>query len=106
MKKLSFLLMVAAVLLSDVMCAVVAYAYRDMLCGIAHSCYSAPASVAFLYAIPFGIGIILCTAAAYILYRRASRYQDGRLRRLRTVSAASAITRMAASRPMTSRGVI
>lgn len=72
MKKLSLLLMAAAVLLSDVMCAVVAYAYRDMLCGIAHSCYSAPASVAFLYAIPFGIGIILCTAAAYILYRRAS----------------------------------
>lgn len=56
MRKLSHLFSAVAILLSDVMCAVVAFGYRDMLCGIEHSCYSAPASVAFLYAIPFGIG--------------------------------------------------
>ena len=51
MKKAAVAFVVIAVLLSDIMCAVVAYAYRDMLCGIAHLGYSAPASVAFLYAI-------------------------------------------------------
>ena len=49
-----------AILLSNAMCATVAYAYRDMLCGIAHGGYSAPASVSLLYAIPFILGIALC----------------------------------------------
>ena len=56
MGKLSHLFSAVAILLSDVMCAVVAFGYRDMLCGIEHSCYSAPASVAFLYAIPLASG--------------------------------------------------
>ena len=47
MKTWSIVFAALAVLLSDVMCAVVAYLYRDMLCGIAHDCYSAPAGVAF-----------------------------------------------------------
>lgn len=71
MKKLSYLFVIIAVLLSDIMCAVVAFHYRDMLCGIEHSCYSAPASVAFLYAIPFAVGIIICAAAAYMLHRKS-----------------------------------
>ena len=71
MKKLSYLFIALAVLLSDAMCAVVAFSYRDMLCGIEHSCYSAPASVAFLYAIPFGVAIIVCIALAYIFRRKA-----------------------------------
>lgn len=70
MKKLSYLFVAIAILLSDIMCAVVAFNYRDMLCGIEHSSYSAPASVAFLYAIPFGIGIIICVAAAYTLHKK------------------------------------
>ena len=32
--------------------------YKDMLCGIEHLGYSAPASIAFLYSIPFLLGII------------------------------------------------
>ena len=44
MKKLSYLFIAIAILLSDIMCAVVAFNYRDMICGIEHSCYSAPAS--------------------------------------------------------------
>lgn len=72
MWKLSHLFSAVAILLSDVMCAVVAFGYRDMLCGIEHSCYSAPASVAFLYAIPFGIGIAVCSLVAYILHKRSS----------------------------------
>lgn len=71
MKKLSYLFIVVAILLSDIMCAVVAFNYRDMLCGMEHSSYSAPASVAFLSAIPFGIGIIICAAVAYTLHKKA-----------------------------------
>ena len=59
MKKLSYLFIAIAILLSNIMCSVVAFNYRDMLCGIEHLGYSAPASVAFLSAIPFGIGIII-----------------------------------------------
>lgn len=71
MKKLSYLFLALAVALSDMMCLVVAYYYRDMLCGIEHSGYSAPAGAAFLYAIPFGVGILLCGGAAYILHKNA-----------------------------------
>lgn len=71
MKKLYIVFLVAAILLSDIMCAVVAYSYRDMLCAIAHSCASAPASVAFFCAVPFALGIAICLAAAYILHKKA-----------------------------------
>ena len=71
MKKVSNLLFVAALVLSHLMCIVVAYNYSDMLCGIQHSCYSAPASVAFLGIIPYGLGIIVCVLLAYLLRRKA-----------------------------------
>ena len=64
MKKLNYLFIVIAILLSDIMCFVVAYNYRDMLCGIEHAGYSAPASVAFICAIPFLVGIISCIVLA------------------------------------------
>ena len=64
MKKLSYLFTALAIVLSDIMCFVVAYNYRDMLCGIEHAGYSAPASTAFLYAIPFVVGIIVCAVLA------------------------------------------
>ena len=71
MKKLSHLFIAIAVLLSNIMCAVVAFNYRGMLCGIEHLCYSAPAGVAFLSAIPFGIGIIICAVIAYTLHKKS-----------------------------------
>ena len=71
MKKVSNLLFVAALVLSHLMCIVVAYNYRDMLCGIQHSCYSAPAWGAFLGIIPYGLGIIVCVLLAYLLRRKA-----------------------------------
>jgi len=64
---------VIAVLLSDIMCAFVAFAYRDMLCGIEHLGYSAPAGAAFLYAIPFVIGIIACVVMAVIFYMKSKK---------------------------------
>ena len=72
MKNLAYILLALAVVLSDVMCAVVGYAYRDMLCGIEHGCYSAPAGTAFLYAIPFVIGIVLCVILAYVFFRKVA----------------------------------
>lgn len=71
MKKLSNLLLVAALILSHLMCVVVAYNYRDMLCCIEHELCSAPAWVAFLYTIPFGIGIIVCVVLAFLFRRKA-----------------------------------
>ena len=73
MKKASIVLIVIAVLLSDLMCAVVAYVYCDMLCGIEYMGYSAPANVAFLYAIPFLIAIVICIVLAVIFYRKAKK---------------------------------
>ena len=68
MKKLSYLFTALAILLSDIMCFVVAYNYRAMLCGIEHAGYSAPASVAFLYAIPFLLVIIVCAILAVVFH--------------------------------------
>ena len=61
--------MVAALILSHIMCFVVAWNYRNMLCGIAHSCYSAPAETAFLIAIPYAAGIIICGFLVYIFHK-------------------------------------
>lgn len=71
--RLSRVFALLAILLSNVMCAVVAWSYCDMLWGIRVSCYSAPASVAFLYAIPFLAGIFLCAAASALLHKHAAR---------------------------------
>ena len=53
MKALSRTFAVLAILLSDVMCAAVAFNYCDMLWGIRYASYSAPASTAFLLVIPY-----------------------------------------------------
>lgn len=52
MKALSCTFAALAILLSDVMCATVAFNYCDMLWGIRYASYSAPASTAFLLVIP------------------------------------------------------
>ena len=71
MKKLSYLFTALAILLSNIMCAVVAYSYRDMLCCIKHYGCSAPAYVAFVYAIPFLVGIIVCVVLAIVFYKKS-----------------------------------
>ena len=69
MKKLQHLFNVLALILSHLMCFVVAWNYRDMLCGIAHSGYSAPAEIAFLTAIPYAAGIMICGFLVYIFHK-------------------------------------
>ena len=71
MKKLSAGFWILAVLLSDVMCAVVAFNYCDMLWGIKYAGYSAPADTAFIIAIPFAAAIAVCVALALFFRKRA-----------------------------------
>lgn len=71
MKKLSVLFAALAVLLWGAMCAVVARNYGAMLHGIEYHGYSAPASVAFLYAIPFVVAIAVCTVLAIVFHKRS-----------------------------------
>lgn len=69
-QSLSYLFAALAVLLSNVMCAAVAYSYCNMQWGIRYSGYSAPASVAFLLCIPYGAGIVICASAACFFDRK------------------------------------
>ena len=71
MKQLSRLFAALAVLLWGAMCAVVAWNYSTMLHGIEHHGYSAPASIAFFYAIPFVIGIAVCVVLAIVLHKKS-----------------------------------
>ena len=52
MKALSCTFAALAILLSDVMCAAVAFNYCNMLWGIRYASYSAPASTCLLYTSP------------------------------------------------------
>ena len=70
MKKLSTIFAVLAILLSDVMCAVVAYNYCALEWGGKYEAWSAPASTALLLAIPYAIGIIICVVLAIIFKRK------------------------------------
>ncbi len=71
MKKLSTLFAALTVLLSDVMCAVVAYNYCDLLWGAKYAGYSAPASTAFLVAVPYAVAIAVCAVLAFVFRKRA-----------------------------------
>lgn len=69
-KILSWIFIAAVVLLSDVMCAAVAFQYCDMLWCIQYQGFSAPASTAFLLAIPFAIGIVVCALLAWFFHKK------------------------------------
>lgn len=69
-QSLAYLFAALAVLLSNVMCAAVAYGYCDMQWGIRYGGCSAPASVAFLLCIPYGAGTVICAGAAWFFHRK------------------------------------
>ena len=79
MKALSCTFAALAILLSDVMCAVVAFNYCDMLWGIRYASYSAPASTAFLLIIPYAVAPPLGQQVA----RRKAQRRDAPLQLLR-----------------------
>jgi|GEM_PF-873213 len=72
-KKITITLRILAILLSNIMCALIAYHYRAILCCGEHGGCSAPASIAFFYAIPFSIAILLCLIPAEILRRKGKK---------------------------------
>ena len=80
MKKLSTIFAVLAILLSDVMCAVVAYNYCALEWGGKYEAWSAPASTALLLAIPYAIGIIICVVLAIIFKRKYMQIKKMRTR--------------------------
>ena len=61
---------VGAVLLSDIMCAFVAYNYCNLLWGGQYAGYSSPASTAFVYVIPYAIGIIVSVVLAIVFRKK------------------------------------
>lgn len=67
----------AAILLSDIMCAVVAFNWAKML----DATTSAPASVSLIYAIPFCIGIAVCVILAAVFSRKAAQHNAASGRR-------------------------
>ena len=71
MKKPGHLFAFLAIVLSHIMCIVVAYNYRDALCAIEHGGFSAPAEIVFLYAVPFVIGIVVCIVLAAVFYKKS-----------------------------------
>ena len=71
---LSHIFVALAILLSNAMCATVAYNYCNMQWGIRYAAYSAPASVAFLFIIPYGIGILVCAILAWFFSKRAENH--------------------------------
>lgn len=69
-KYLSYIFMALAILMSNVMCAAVAYNYCNMQWGIRYEGYSAPANVAFLLVIPYAVGIVICVILACFLNKK------------------------------------
>lgn len=63
---------VIAIILSNIMCANVAFEYCNMLWGIKYEGYSAPANVAFLLNIPYFIGILICIILSYVFWRKSN----------------------------------
>lgn len=70
MKRLPLIFVSLALVLSHLMCVVVASNYTSMLCAIEHQGFSAPASTAFIYAVPFIIGIAICIALALFFKKK------------------------------------
>lgn len=73
MRKLSRVLILFALVLSHIMCVVVTYNYRGLICSIEHQGFSAPAQTAFFLAVPFAVGISLCLVFAYLIKNFNSR---------------------------------
>lgn len=71
MKILSAVFWILVVLFSNIMSAAAAYNYCDMLWGIKYAGCSAPASTAFLTAVPYAAGAVICVVLAVVFGRKA-----------------------------------
>ena len=71
MKNLKILFISLTLVLSHLACMIVAYNYRDILCGMEHAGYSAPPELALIYGIPFALGAGICALLAFYFHRRS-----------------------------------
>lgn len=71
-KLLSMAFFFITLVLSHYMCAVIAFNYCNMFYLAKYEGFSAPPDTAFLFSIPYLIGILVCLTIA-ILLRRKSR---------------------------------
>ena len=78
-KYLSYIFIALAILLSNVMCATVAYNYCNMQWGIRYEGYSAPANVAFLFIIPYAVGIVICIILAWFFNKKQTNSMRNKL---------------------------
>lgn len=71
----------ATILLSNIMCIKVSYIYCTIQWAGKYEGWSAPPTVAFLYAAPFVIGIIFFITLSWIFHKRAActKGNDGRI---------------------------
>ncbi len=65
-----------AVMISNIMCAAVAYNYCSLQWSAVYEGSSAPPSVAFLFALPFLAGIILCMLSAWFFHKKSKHQGD------------------------------
>ena len=72
-KALRNIFTVIALILSHTMCAVVAFEYCNNLWSIEYKGFSAPADVAFINVIPYGVGIIICVVLALVFNSKARK---------------------------------
>lgn len=75
---LQYLFAAFAVLLSDMMCATVAYNYCSLQWGALYKGSSAPPVIAFLFAIPYLAGMVLCTILAYFFCKKSKTQGDSK----------------------------
>jgi hypothetical protein len=71
LKIISAVFITAAIILSDIMCANVAFEYCNMLWGIKYAGYSAPVNAAFLIAVPYIVGILICIILSNVFWRKS-----------------------------------
>ena len=73
LKSLRLLFTILAILLSDALCAAVAYSYCNLQWAARCQGASAPPETAFVLAIPFAAGILLCLGLAGAFHCRVKR---------------------------------
>lgn len=77
MNRLRNVFIALALITSHVMCADVAYQYRQMVCGVEHMAYSAPPEIVFLAIIPYLIVITI-----FIILAIKSNKKEAKSKRL------------------------
>lgn len=67
---LSNLFLILAILLSNIMCATVAYNYCNLQWMIEYQGFSAPANISLFLIIPYAVGIVICLNLAWFLRKK------------------------------------